>query len=624
MKRLRFYLGFWCFAILLSLASVCSAKVRIAFLTDLHVTPGNEWEKSLYKVIEEINDGGFDFAVITGDITNQGRDDELYAVKKAFDSFKIPYHVIPGNHETCWCETAGQTYLEIWGNDRFEFEHEGILYLGFSTGPYNKMGNGHVKAEDLRWIEKTLSEKLGDSKKPVIILSHYPLNGQMDLGNWPEVTAVLKKFNTVASFHGHGHAVRLYNIDSIPGIMGRPLMYPGDPTPGYNTIEIDGDQLSYAHKKLGEDAVATYALKFGDPSVLKDVPVDPLPKSTGGDVPENVSFTQILAEDASIFTGTAVHEGVVYYGNSIGELKAFDTKSGTNLWSVPFGAGASFYSTPMYSEGILVVGSTKKELVALDAKSGEVLWKVPALSPMVNDGLIKNGYIYIGLGRRDFCKIELKTGKIVWTYTGVARIFQGAPSVEEGVVVFGAWDRHLYCLEEASGKERWKWNNGLANELFSPANVIPVISREQVILVAPDRKMTALDIRTGEQIWRTDQYKVRESMGVNPTRTIAYAKTMDGEVLAVETDQKEFRTKWVCDTGIGYEHVACPILETGGIVYIGSRSGVVVAIDAASGARLYGFKSGNSAVNRLTVDETGKVWFSNIEGKIYRIDQRPI
>lgn len=618
---LKFLRSFVFLGFVLSVSVVLGADIRVAFLTDLHVTPGNEWEKGLYKVIEEINNepNPFDFAVITGDLTNRGSDDELYAAKKAFDGFKIPYYVIPGNHETCWCETAGQTYLEIWGDDRFEFEFNGVYFLGFSTGPYNKMGDGHVKAEDLRWIEKTLSEKVGDSGKPVISLAHYPLNGQLDLGNWPQITSLLKKYNTIAAFCGHGHAVRLYNFDSIPGIMGRPLMFPGDPLPGYNIIEIEKDRILYGHKKLGEEVNITYTFRFGDPEIIKDVPVDPLPAPIGGDQPEGVEITEILAENASVFTGTAVHEGIVYYGNSLGELKAWDSKAKKNLWSVPFGFGASFYSTPLYGEGLIVVGTTKKEIVALDAKTGDFVWRIPAHSPMVNDGCIQNGFLYMGLGREDFCKIELKTGKILWTYTGVSEIFQGAPSIAEGKVVFGAWDRHLYCLDEATGKELWKWNNGHSNKLYSPANVIPVIGKKQVVLVAPDRRMTALNIETGEQIWRTDQYKVRESMGCNPDRSVAYAKTMDGEVLAVAMDRDEFHTNWVCDTKIGYEHVACPILESEGIVYIGSRSGIVVAIDAKDGKRLYGFKSGNSAVNRLTADENGDIWFSNIEGKIYRI-----
>ena len=601
-----------------AVSSLLATDIRVAFLTDIHVTPGSVWEKGLYQIIDEINkDDKFDFAVITGDLSNRGSDAELLTVKKAFDTFKVPYHVIPGNHESCWSETAGQTYLKIWGNDRFAFRFKDCYFISFSTGPFNKMGDGHVKAEDLHWLDETLKENASDKNTKVIAMPHYPLKD--GLGNWPDVTKILKKYNTVAVFCGHEHQSKKMNFDSVPGIMGRPLLYGDDPVPGYNIIEITGDQISCGPKKLGEPAQFTFQFQCGDPAFLDGLQVDPLPEPPGGTLPEKVQLAEALTDTGSIFTGTAVHDGIVYYGNSLGELKAFDTNAKKPLWTVPFGFGASFYSTPLYWNGILTVGTSKKEIVGFNAKSGEILWRIPTVSPIVCDGTIVDGFLYMGLGRQDFCKIDVKTGEIVWTYTGVKEIFQGAPSIAEGRVVFGAWDQHLYCVDAETGKEVWKWTTGKPNLLFSPGNVVPVIGKEQVIVVAPDRFMTALDLKTGREIWRNNKYKVRESMGCSPDRKHTYAKTMDGEVVCVETDAKEFQPKWVCDTGIGYEHVACPILFSNGVVYIGSRDADVVAIDAESGEKLWAYKTGNSAVNRLLADENGNIWFSIIEGKIFTV-----
>ena len=171
---------------------------------------------------------------------------------------------------------------------------------------------------------------------------------------------------------------------------------------------------------------------------------------------------------------------------------------------------------------------------------------------------------------------------------------------------------------ESSYKIR-KWNNGNSQVLYSPGNVNPVIARGQVVIVAPDRFMTAIDLKTGKTVWRTDAYKFRESLGSSEDGSTVYAKTMDGELVAVETGRSVFTRKWVCDLKFGYEHSPCPVLESDGIVYAGSRNGVIAAVDAGSGTLLWRFRGGDSAVNDFTRGPDGSIYATLIEGKIYRI-----
>lgn len=52
-------------------------QLRIAFLTDIHVSPGTASEPNLENIVSEINEDNYNFAVVTGDITNTGLDTEL-------------------------------------------------------------------------------------------------------------------------------------------------------------------------------------------------------------------------------------------------------------------------------------------------------------------------------------------------------------------------------------------------------------------------------------------------------------------------------------------------------------------------------------------------------------------
>ena len=100
---------------------------------------------------------------------------------------------------------------------------------------------------------------------------------------------------------------------------------------------------------------------------------------------------------------------------------------------------------------------------------------------------------------------------------------------------------------------------------------------------------------------------------------VAYAKTMDGEIVAVSTEGTEYNELWMVDTGLGYEHAPCIVLENNGIIYVGSRRGIMVAIDSKSHTKLWEYKMGNSEFNGWEVDANGDVYTSLIEGVVWRV-----
>ena len=606
--------------ILLS-ASCCFAgdSVRILFLTDTHIVPGSPHERAMEKIAEETqrDKDTYDFAVITGDLTNAGSKAELLVAKNCFDALGVKCYVLPGNHETCWSEDACRTISDIWGDDRFEFRHGNFYCIGFSTGPYMKMSNGHVKAEDIHWLDQKLKENASDPDTKVLVFSHFPLNN--GLGNWSDVTAVLKKYNVVAAFCGHGHRLVKFNFDSFPGFMGRPLL---SGTTGYNIIEIVGNQLSLYPREYGQPQGEPFAtITMGDHDAVKGIKSDMPLVISNEPLPDGLSITIVREDDASIFGGVAVMNGYLAYGNSLGDVKY--CKIGTDANGKPILADQwkksfkySIYSMPALFSDRVVVGTPDNELVALDTTEGKQLWRIETPGPVSGDFLADGDDCYVGLGRDEFCKIDVRTGQKRWSYCGVDGRFQAAPALRHGIVAFGAWNERLYTLDAATGKQQWVWNGGRPGILYSPGNVIPVISESQVVMVAPDRFMTAIDRKTGKTIWRDNTYMVRESMGTSPDGRIAYAKTMNGRVIAVSTVSDKFELLWEGDTGIEYDHVACPLLLHGAVLYHGSPTGEVTALDAATGVRRWSCKLGNSAVNRFTPDGSNRVWFSMIDGKI--------
>jgi outer membrane protein assembly factor BamB len=330
--------------------------------------------------------------------------------------------------------------------------------------------------------------------------------------------------------------------------------------------------------------------------------------------PANIIFR--LNDSASIFTGVLpLDKHTLIYGNSRGQLIALDPLTRKVRWRNKY--AGSIYGTPVYSKGIIAFGIVDGHLHGLDSRTGKEKWNVTTGQPGISEGLATNDALYIGAGSH-FYKLRITDGKVLWENTNPEGQLQARPvlSLSGDKIIFGAWDRHLYCLDASTGRLLWQWDNGKQQKLYSPGNVVPGIANGRVFIVAPDRYMTAIDLATGKTIWRTNSRHVRESMGISADGLQVYAKLMNDSIIAVSTATDSFHINWEANARFGYEHNPCPILESNGVVYAGTKNGVFVAADALTGRILLEHKAGNSSINEITADKDGNIWISLIEGSI--------
>lgn len=592
-------------SIVILLTSFSLNAIRIIVFADLHVLPGNDCEKNLKIAVEEINKFDADLVVINGDLTNEGSDEELSNVKSILDQIKLPQFVLPGNHETTWSQSATKTIFDLWGNDRFVTEFDNYVIVGIACGPYMKMGDGHIKQEDLHWLDETLAKHCTDGKQ-VISFNHYPL--KKDLDNYDDYIRILRKYPVIAHINGHYHKYEKYvseNFGDINCMMVRSLDFKNG-NYGYTIMDVDADSVIFHNKQLGKDPVRVDGFVISLPTTNSDIALKMLEKN-------------LYADSASVFTRLGFDKKTIYFGNSLGYAKAINKKSGKLLWSIP--TGASLFARPVVAGKYVVIPSAAKELLWVDPKTGEIIQRNASDGAYVADGVYKDNALYIG-GYNKFEKWDAKTRKLIWRYEALNNYCQAAPVVDGNDVIFGAWDSYLYCLDAETGQLKWKWNNGKSRNQLGPGNVVPVVTRERIYIVAPDRYMTAIDRKTGKTIWRNNEHKYRESLGCSEDGSRVYAKTMDGELVAVDATTSEFKKLWVVDMKLGYEHAPCIVAEKDGIVYAGSRRGLVVAVNPKTQSVIKTFTLGKSETNGIDIDPTtGNVYTSLIEGTIFKLNK---
>ena len=326
---------------------------RFAFLSDTHIgSPDGKAEEDLKRTVADINQmHDISFVVITGDITELGTNDEIKRAKQLFDELKIPYYIIPGNHDTGWSESGGDSFIKIFGNDKFSFEYNGIRFLGCASGPYLRMSDGHIPRGAINWLDKEL--KNVKPQQPVIFLNHYPIDNSLD--NWYEITDRLRYFNTWAILCGHGHANRAMNFEDIPAVMGRSNLRARAEVGGYNLVDIRSDSMIFTERR---PAVETLKPWTGIKIETRHFATNKSFKRP--DYSINEKYRQVkekwrFSSAANIISTPAVAGDDVIVGNQDGFLVCLSLKDSKQKWS--FKTKGSIFSSPAISKGLVVVGS---------------------------------------------------------------------------------------------------------------------------------------------------------------------------------------------------------------------------------------------------------------------------
>ena len=592
---------------------VQAQSFRFAQLTDLHLSPNNpNPTEDLLRSVAQINaTENIDFVLVTGDITEEGDRASMEKVKSCLDLLKVKYYVALGNHETKWSDSGCTAFGEIFGSERFEFEHKGFLFLGFNSGPLMRMAYGHVVPQDIRWMTERMEQAGKD--KPVILVTHYPLmDGDVD--NWYEVTDAVRPYNVRLFIGGHYHANKNLRYDGIPGVLMRSNLRDKDEKQGYGIYEVTSDSIKVFTQRIGEPAKQWASFSLTESYYNHQGKAEKYPDFSVNQEYAKAKEHWVVQTGVGIYCSPAVEKDKVFVGDDLGCLTAYALKNGKKLWS--FASGKRIVGTPAVSEGIVVFGSADRSIYGLNAADGSLRWKVEVAEPVLGAVTIHEGLAYVGASDKTFRAIDIQTGKVVWSYDQVKGYIESKPLIADNKVIFGAWDNTLYALDKETGKEIWKWTGGLTRMHFSPAAVWPVASNEKVFIADPQRAMTAIDLQNGETIWRTFRSQVRETIGLSEDGERVYSKTMNDSIVCYSALTDTPEQVWASNVGFGYEHAPSMPQEKEGVLYGSTKEGLLFALEAKTGKVIWKHKIGNSLINTVVPLNGREVLFTATSGEV--------
>ncbi len=609
------------------------ANFSFAYLSDVHIALGAKAIEDAEACVADINKNpDIAFSILAGDITEFGTDEEIALAKSIFDKLEKPYYIVAGNHDAKWSESGCNTFLKEFGYEEFEFDYQGIKFIGTNSGPNMRMAPALLPRESMVWLDSI--SKAVDPLQPVIFINHYPMDSSML--NYTQVLDELKRMNTQLIMNGHWHQNRAMTYEGIPGVIGRSTMCTGKEGPGYNIVKIEGSVITF-QERIAEGTKAVKAVTTGGEKAIRDRndrvgvkaktmhPWHTLRMSRGlafdntieywrEDYAVNKEYTNVKDvwkfQDNSDIGGGAVMAGkYVVYANTAGYVYALSSTDGSVVWK--YNTNGKVFSTPAVSGNYVVVGSTDNNIYALDLNTGSVKWKYECGKSVLGSPTIYGGIVYIGASDNCFRALNLKSGKLVWQYNNIRGFIEAKAFADKQQVVIGDWANTLYSFNPKSGKLQWEWRNK-GSRMLSPAAVFPIKTAGKIFISTPERVSYAIDAKTGEQLWRARGG--RESVGFSPKKDVYYIKTMLDTVFAYSTTEtiKDAqgktlpKTKWAVDAEYGYEIAPTPVTsiaeggkDNEGLLFIPTDKGNIVALNCKDGSIAWKHKFSMALINYI-------------------------
>lgn len=589
-----------------------SQQYKFVWITDLHIGSPNA-EIDLNAVVKSINaNSEIQFVIASGDITEKGRNSELAEAKHILDKLKVPYYIVPGNHDTKWSESGTTKFSQLWGDDKFVFEIFGTKFIGLNSGIPWRGGGGHFAPQDIVWFDSVITNT--SSNKEIYFVSHHQPDGEID--NWFLLNNVLLKSNIQKIFVGHGHSNRVYNFNGIPGVMSRSTLSKGKVW-GYNLVENRRDSIFFF-----EVNADTMMLWHSDKIF-----------SAKERIITKVDSTQFIDENKFVIWKSelknTLSSSLVSYKDKLiaplqnGDIYCFGVDGKLN-WKQS--THSVIMSKPAAEADILAVATIDGDIHTFNINTGKLI-QIIGIGEPITSQLVTYKTDY--LGEKTYALVFASaTGKLysydifmlnpIWEKQIASAMIEAEPLIIKDRIVVGSWDNYLYCVDAKTGTLNWKWTEN-KNFYYSPAACSPITDGKNIFISTPDKFVSSIDLLLGKTNWRKNDFSSWESIGISDDKNTLFVKSFSNKFFKV--DAVTGKSKAEINLKFGIDTMPIEIFEVNGKIYFGSKNGWVYSVDEKNNFKKL-FFLGTSRIHSLVKVSENRIAVSNMDGTVavFRVD----
>ncbi len=334
--------------------------------------------------------------------------------------------------------------------------------------------------------------------------------------------------------------------------------------------------------------------------------------------PASPSLMWTKVTGGTVYSSPAVSDGFVFIPSWDGNLYALDEYNGQVKWT--FSTSGSIYASPAVSNGVVYVASWDGQIYAISEQNGVLVWRTNNVfnnpsNPIASSLLVADGKVFVGT----FCfgglcnppghfeALDANTGNILYINSTSAAVIS-SPSIDNGRVFFGGDDGTLLAVNETTGHRIW------ATGLSSPIRNAPAVANGRVY-VGTFNRFYALSETTGVTSWSFNTNNANTTSAA-VYQGIVYFGTGRGNVYALNATTGA--QIWGPILGSGAIN-SSPALALGSrTLLVGSNDHNLYALNMTTGVRLWKYSSGGPISSSPAVAD-GRVFFGSQDSAVYAL-----
>ncbi len=371
-------------------------------------------------------------------------------------------------------------------------------------------------------------------------------------------------------------------------------------------------------------------LLAGCSSEQDTIVMSPLPEVTSQFTPETVWDKSVGDGIGKYYShlSPAWEGSSVYAADRNGLVKALDTDSGVEIWSVNLAEKTGFLSADipaMLSGGLTVsgehvyVGTERGTLIALNANDGEIAWTVNAGGEVLSRPEVSDGLVLVHTGNGLLQAFDTASGEQRWSLNldtpSLSVRGESAPAVAMGAAFVGGDNGRVSAVMLGQGQIIWQQRISQTTgtteiSRLNDVDMTPVVADGRVYAIAYNGNLVAMDMRSGQILWKRDFGSVNELV-------------LDGESLyVVDQDDNVYGlraadgvTMWSQDKLL-HRNLSAPEIFNGYLV-VGDGEGYLHWLDTSNGQFVAQNKLNSSGILSRPSIAGDKLMVQARDGRLY-------
>ncbi|WP_195431140.1 outer membrane protein assembly factor BamB [Morganella morganii] len=371
-------------------------------------------------------------------------------------------------------------------------------------------------------------------------------------------------------------------------------------------------------------------LLAGCSSEQDTIVMSPLPEVTSQFTPETVWDKSVGDGVGKYYShlSPAWEGSSVYAADRNGLVKALDTDSGVEIWSVNLAEKTGFLSAnipAMLSGGLTVsgehvyVGTERGTLIALNANDGEIAWTANAGGEVLSRPEVSDGLVLVHTGNGLLQAFDTASGEQRWSLNldtpSLSVRGESAPAVAMGAAFVGGDNGRISAVMLGQGQIIWQQRISQTTgtteiSRLNDVDMTPVVADGRVYAIAYNGNLVAMDMRSGQILWKRDFGSVNELV-------------LDGESLyVVDQDDNVYGlraadgvTMWSQDKLL-HRNLSAPEIFNGYLV-VGDGEGYLHWLDTSNGQFVAQNKLNSSGILSRPSIAGDKLMVQARDGRLY-------